>query len=81
MYVIRVTLDYPWPARIPEEREVSFVLSGEYPCSTPEEARDVVLRLIGSGEPGFVLDADGTTWPFYRETVREVSVVTLGECN
>lgn len=74
MYQVTVALRYPWKPRIPEEREVSFVLSGEYPCSSPEEAREVMLRLIGSGEPGFVLDADGTVWPFYQETVEDVTV-------
>ncbi len=33
----------------------------------------MVRRLIASGEPGCVLAADGTVWPFYRETVKEVS--------
>lgn len=78
MYRVTVRLAYPWVPQLPEEREVSFVLAGEYACTSPEEAREVVLRLIATGEPGFVLDAEGVPWPFYRETVREVEVDVAG---
>jgi len=37
----------------------------------------VAETLISSGEPGFVLDSDGTEWPFYRETVERISVLEI----
>lgn len=87
MYVITVSLQYPASPEIPEDEEVSFVLSGEYPCNSPQEARGVVLRLIAMGgragsreeRPGWVLDADGIPWPFYPETVRDVKAEEAGE--
>lgn len=47
-----------------EEEAVSFVPSGEYPASSPEEAERVVWKLISADDPGFVFDAKGTVWPF-----------------
>lgn len=74
MYQVTVQLRYPWPARLPEEKQVSFVLSGEYPCNSEDHAREVVLQLIVATDPGWVMDRNGVPWPFYRETVRGVSV-------
>lgn len=79
-------MDYPWPPEIPEDEEVWFILSGEYPCNSVDEAREVVLRLIALGtpadrpgdNPGWVLDADGVAWPFYPDSVRGVRVEEVG---
>lgn len=77
MYRVTVSMNYPWEPEIPADEEVWFVLAGEYPCNSADEARQVVLRLIGLGNddrPGWVLDDEGVAWPFCPDTVRDVTV-------
>lgn len=77
MFKVTVDMRYPWAPVISENEQVSFILSGESPASSPADAEQVVRRLIDSGLPGWVLDADGTGRPFYAETVRDVSTMTI----
>lgn len=69
--MVAISLEYPPALGLPCD-VVSFALWPGYGCKSSAEAHEWILWLLRGPQPAEILDETGSTWMFYRETVRSV---------